>query len=277
MTKLSIIGAGNVGATLGQLAQMRGLAEVVMVDIVEGLVRGKALDLAQAAQPLGCSGMPTGTADYEAIADSDVVVVTAGIPRKPGMSRDDLVRTNARITREVAGHIRRYAPDTVVVMVTNPLDVMCHVMLDASGKPPVSVIGMAGVLDSARFSAFIAMELGVSPMDVRAMVLGGHGDQMVPLVRFSTVHGVPVSELIDADRLEVIVDRTRKGGAEIVGLLKTGSAYYAPASSALAMVECLLSDNRRILPCSVLAQGQYGLSGVYVGLPAILGRGGLRG
>jgi malate dehydrogenase len=245
------------------------------VDIVEGLPQGKALDLAEAAPVIGYDVKITGTNDYADTAGSKIIVVTSGIPRKPGMSRDDLIATNAGIVGGVVKAAAAVSPDAIVIVVTNPLDAMCHVAMRASGFPRERVIGMAGVLDSARFRSFIAEELEVSVRDVFAFVLGGHGDTMVPLPRYSTVGGVPITELLSAERIEQLVARTRNGGAEVVALLKTGSAFYAPAASVVGMVESILLDRRRVLPCAVLLQGEYGVDGLFVGVPVVLGRAGL--
>ncbi len=273
--KVTVIGAGNVGATTAQRIAESGLADVVLVDIVEGLPQGKALDLAEAAPVVGHDARITGTNDYADTAGSDIIVVTSGLARQPGMSRDDLLAKNASIVRSVVEQSASVSPDAIIIVVTNPLDAMCHVAMKASGFPRQRVIGMAGVLDSARFRAFIAAELSVSVRDVRAFVLGGHGDTMVPLPRYSTAGGVPITELLPADRIEQLVDRTRNGGAEIVALLKSGSAYYAPAAAVAEMVEAVLLDERRILPCAVLLNGEYGVDGLFVGVPAILGAGGM--
>jgi malate dehydrogenase len=273
--KVTVVGAGNVGATTAQRIAEAGLADVVLVDIVEGLPQGKALDLLEAAPVVGHDCRITGTNDYADTAGSDVVVVTSGLARQPGMSRDDLLQKNAGIVRSVVEQAVQHSPDAILVVVTNPLDAMCHVALDASGFPRERVIGMAGVLDSARFRSFIADELGVSVTNTHAFVLGGHGDTMVPLPRYSTVGGVPLTELLPPDRLEALVDRTRNGGAEIVALLKTGSAYYAPAASTFQMVDAILNDRRTILPCAALLQGEYGVDGLFVGVPVKLGRGGI--
>jgi malate dehydrogenase len=274
--KVTVIGAGNVGATTAQRVAQLGLADVVLVDIVEGLPQGKALDLAETAPVLGYDVRVTGTNDYADTAGSDIVIVTSGIARKPGMSRDELMATNAGIVRSVVEQAVAVSPDAILIIVTNPLDAMCHVAFQASGFPRERVIGMAGVLDSARFRSFIAEELGVSVLDTRAFVLGGHGDTMVPLPRYSTVGGVPITELLPPERVEAIVDRTRNGGAEVVALLKTGSAYYAPAASAVEMAEAILLDRRRILPCAAYLQGEYGVDGLFVGVPCVLGAGGLQ-
>ena len=273
--KVTVIGAGNVGATTAQLIAQTGLADVVLVDIVEGLPQGKALDLAEAAPVIGYDVRVTGTNDYADTAGSKIIVVTSGIPRKPGMSRDDLIATNAGIVGGVVRAATAVSPDAIVIVVTNPLDAMCHVAMRASGFPRERVIGMAGVLDSARFRSFIAEELEVSVRDVRAFVLGGHGDTMVPLPRYSTVGGVPITEMMTAERIEALVDRTRNGGAEVVALLKTGSAFYAPAASVVEMIESILLDRRRVLPCAAYLQGEYGVDGLYVGVPVVLGQAGM--
>ncbi len=273
--KVTIVGAGNVGATCAQRIVEGDIAEVYLVDVAEGLAAGKALDLAEAAPLAGHSRSVTGGTDYEGAVGSDVVVITAGITRKPGMSRDDLLQTNGRIVSEVTASIKAVAPQAIIIVVSNPLDVTTHIAREVSGLPRERVMGMAGALDTARFRAFIAMELGCSPVDVSAMVLGGHGDSMVPLPRHATVGGVPITELIEPARLEEIIERTRNGGAEIVGLLKTGSAFYAPASGVKDMVAAIVRDEHRVLPASVLLQGEYGLSDVFVGVPVRLGRSGV--
>ncbi len=273
--KVTVIGAGNVGATTAQRIIETGLADVVLVDIVEGLPQGKALDLAEAAPVVGYDVKVTGTNDYADTAGSKIIVVTSGLARQPGMSRDDLVAKNAGIVAAVVKQAVAVSPRAIIIVVTNPLDAMCHVAMQASGFPRERVIGMAGVLDSARFRHFIAAELDVSVRDVRAFVLGGHGDTMVPLPRYSTVGGVPITELMTEERIAALVDRTRNGGAEIVALLKTGSAYYAPAASVVEMVEAILLDRRRILPCAVYLQGEYGIDGLFVGVPVVLGDGGM--
>lgn len=273
--KVTVIGAGNVGATAAQRIAEAGLADVCVVDVVEGLPQGKALDLAEAA-PLHYHDFAlTGTNDYADTAGSDVIVVTAGLARQPGMSRDDLLLKNAVIVRDVVTKAASHSPNAFLVIVTNPLDAMVHVALEASGFPRERVIGMAGVLDSARFRTFIARELGVSTADVTAFVLGGHGDTMVPLPRFSTVAGIPLPELLSAERIEALVTRTRTGGAEIVALLKAGSAFYAPASSVLHMVDAILNDRKRVLPCAVLLRGEYEIDGLVVGVPIVLGAAGV--
>jgi malate dehydrogenase len=273
--KVTVVGAGNVGATTAQRLVEGGLCDVYLVDVVEGLARGKALDLMQAAPILRHSCRIEGGETYEGAAGSDVVVVTAGIARKPGMSRDDLLRTNGGIVTDVTQNLKRVCPEALLIMVSNPLDVTTYIAHEIFEQPRERVIGMAGVLDTARFCAFIAMELGISAADVTAMVLGGHGDSMVPLPRHATVAGVPVSELILAPRLEEIVDRTRNGGAEIVSYLKTGSAFYAPSAAVVQMVSSILRDEKRLLPACVLLQGEYGLQDVFVGVPCILGKNGV--
>ena len=273
--KVTVIGAGNVGATTAQRIAEAGLADVVLVDIVDGLPQGKGLDLAEAAPVVGHDARILGTNDYADTAGSDIIVVTSGIPRKPGMSRDDLIATNAGIVGGVVKAAAAVSPDAILIVVTNPLDVMCHVAMRASGFPRERVLGMAGVLDSARFRTFIAMELGVSVEDVHAFVLGGHGDTMVPLSRYSTVAGVPITELLPAERVKALEARTANGGAEIVALLKTGSAYYAPAASTFEMVDAILRDRKRVLPCATYLQGEFGVDGLFVGVPVVLGRDGL--
>ena len=272
---VTVIGAGNVGATTAQRIAEAGLADVVLVDIVEGLPQGKALDLAEAAPVVGHDMRVRGTNDYADTAGSDVIVVTSGLARQPGMSRDDLMARNAGIVRSVVASAVEHSPDAILVVVTNPLDAMCHVAYESSGFPAERVVGMAGVLDSARFRTFIAEELGVSVTNTHAFVLGGHGDTMVPLPRYSTVGGVPITELLTDERIEALVQRTRDGGAEIVGLLKTGSAFYAPAASTAQMVDAILNDRHMILPCAALLQGQYGIDGLFVGVPVRLGRAGI--
>ena len=273
--KVTVIGAGNVGATTAQRIAEAGLADVVLIDIVDGLPQGKGLDLAEAAPVVGHDARITGTNDYADTAGSDIVVVTSGLARQPGMSRDDLLAKNAGIVRSVVEQAARHSPEAILIVVTNPLDAMCHVALQASGFPRERVLGMAGVLDSARFRTFIAQELGVSVEDTHAFVLGGHGDTMVPLPRYSTVAGVPITELLSPERVEALCERTANGGAEVVALLKTGSAFYAPAASTFAMVEAILLDRKRVLPCAVLLQGEFGIDGLFVGVPAVLGAGGL--
>jgi malate dehydrogenase len=276
MAKVTIFGAGNVGATCAHVLAQRDICDVVMIDVLEGMPQGKALDMRQSG-PLQDFGVEiAGSNDYAACKDSDVVVVTAGLARKPGMDRMELLQKNVGIVAGAAKAVREHAPKSVIVMVTNPLDVMAFVAQKVSGFPRERVVGMAGVLDSARFRAFIAMELGLSIVDVSAMVLGGHGDSMVPLPRYSTVNGVPITELMDAATISRISDRTRKGGAEIVNLLKTGSAYYAPGTSSAQMAEAILKNRRHLLPCSVQLNGEYGLSDVFCGVPVVLGAGGMQ-
>ena len=273
--KVTVIGAGNVGATAAQRIAEAGLADVVLVDIVEGLPQGKGLDLAEAAPVVGHDAAVTGTNDYADTAGSDIIVVTSGLARQPGMSRDDLVARNAGIVRAVVEQAAKQSPDAILIVVTNPLDAMCHVAMQASGFPRERVIGMAGVLDSARFRTFIARELGVSVEDTHAFVLGGHGDTMVPLPRYSTVAGIPITELLPPERVQALVERTANGGAEIVALLKTGSAFYAPAAATFEMVESILLDRKRVLPCATYLQGEYGVDGLFVGVPVVLGAGGM--
>ena len=273
--KVTVIGAGMVGGTVAQMLAIRDYADVVLVDIVEGMPQGKALDLMQMGTLLGFDSLLTGANTYDETAGSDVIVITSGIARKPGMSRDDLLKTNMGIVESVTKQVVSGSPDAIIIVVSNPLDAMCHVAYDAAGFPRERVIGMAGVLDSARFRAFIAMEMGVSVEDVSAMVLGGHGDTMVPLSRYSTVGGVPITELLPAERVSAIEERTAKGGAEIVSLLKTGSAYYAPGMSTVEMVDAIMLDKKRVLPCSILLKGEYGISDLYVGVPIKLGASGI--
>jgi malate dehydrogenase len=269
--KVTVVGAGNVGATAAQRLAEKQLCDVVLVDIVEGVPQGKALDLSEAAPIEKHDSHLTGANSYEETAGSDIVIITAGIPRKPGMSRDDLISTNAGIVKAVTKEVATRSPEAILIIVSNPLDAMCHVALDASGFPRERVIGMAGVLDSARFRAFISMELNVSVENTHAFVLGGHGDTMVPLPRFSTVAGIPITELMAQDRIDALVERTRNGGAEIVALLKTGSAYYAPASAAVEMAESILKDKKKILPCAAYLQGEYGQQDLFICVPVKLG------
>jgi malate dehydrogenase len=273
--RVTVIGAGNVGSTTAQRIIETGLADVVLVDIVEGMPQGKALDLAEAAPVVGYDVHVSGTNDYADTAGSKIIVVTSGLARQPGMSRDDLLAKNAGIVASVVKQAVAVSPDAIIIVVTNPLDAMCHVAMRASGFGRDRVIGMAGVLDSARFRHFIADELNVSVRDVRAFVLGGHGDTMVPLPRHSTVGGVPVTEMLPQERIDQIIERTRNGGAEVVALLKSGSAFYAPAAAVVEMVEAILLDRRRILPCAAYLQGEYGIDGLFVGVPVILGNGGM--
>jgi len=273
--KITVVGAGNVGATLVQRLAERDYADIVMVDIVEGLPQGKALDLRESGPILGYDTYITGTNTYKETAGSDVCVITSGLPRKPGMSRDDLIETNTRIVKDVTEKLAKASPRTILVVVSNPLDAMCHVAIKASGFPRERVIGMAGVLDTARFRSFIAEELSVSVKDVQAYVLGGHGDTMVPLTRYTTVAGVSVEKLIEKKRLAEIVQRTRDGGAEVVALLKTGSAFYAPSAAVAEMVDSIILDKKRILPCAAQLNGEYGYTGLFIGVPCKLGAKGL--
>ena len=274
--KITVVGAGNVGATVAQRLVDRELAnEVVLTDVVEGLPQGKGLDMLESAPVLGSDVKIAGANDYDATANSDIVVITAGIARKPGMSRDDLLATNAGVLKSVTDQVAPRSPKSIIIVVSNPLDVMVYVALKASGFDRKRVIGMAGVLDTARFRTFIASELNVSVEDVQAFVLGGHGDSMVPLVRYTSVAGIPLTELLPADKIDAMVKRTRQGGAEIVGLLKTGSAYYAPSASVVQMVEAISKDKKRILPCSVYLQGEYGMRDVVIGVPVKLGKNGV--
>jgi len=278
--KIALVGSGNIGGTLALLIGLKQLGDVVLFDVVDGVPQGKALDIAQASPIEDFDAAITGGTDYAAIAGADVVIVTAGIARKPGMSRDDLLSINAKVMGQVGAAIKQHCPGAFVICITNPLDAMVWVLREASGLPHRMVVGMAGVLDSARFRTFIATELGVSVEDVTAFVLGGHGDTMVPLVRYSTVAGIPLPDLVKQGwttqaRLDAIVQRTRDGGAEIVGLLKTGSAFYAPAAAAVQMAESYLLDKKRVLPCAAYLDGQYGVKSLYVGVPVVLGAGGV--
>ncbi|MDB4951845.1 MAG: mdh [Gemmatimonadetes bacterium] len=276
MDKITVVGAGNVGATAAQRVAEKELArQVVLIDVVEGIPQGKGLDQWESAPIEGFDSRIVGSNGYEESAGSGIYIVTAGIARKPGMSRDDLLRTNAGIVQQVAENIARVSPQAIIIVVSNPLDVMCHVAMKASGFPRERVIGMAGVLDTARFRSFLALELDVSVEDIQAMVLGGHGDTMVPLISYTTVSGIPITQLMAQDRLDAIVDRARNGGAEIVAFLKTGSAYYAPSAGAVQMAEAIVKDKKRILPCSAWLQGEYGMSGLFLGVPCKLGRNGL--
>ncbi|MGD2116467.1 MAG: malate dehydrogenase [Acidobacteriota bacterium] len=273
--KITVIGAGHVGETVAFNCARMELGDVMLLDIVEGMPQGKALDTYESAPIFGFDARVHGTNDYAETAQSDVVVMTAGLPRKPGMSRDDLLTKNTEIVAECVGRAAKLSPNAILIMVTNPLDAMCEVARRVTGFPRERVIGMAGVLDSARMRAFMAMELGVSVEDTHAFVLGGHGDSMVPLPRFSTVAGVPITELLSQDRVDALVERTRKGGGEIVSLLKTGSAYYAPGLAVSEMVEAILKDKHKILPCATYLQGEYGIRDTYVGVPVQLGRKGV--
>ncbi|MFM7349957.1 MAG: malate dehydrogenase, partial [Erythrobacter sp.] len=278
--KIALVGAGNIGGTLAHLAALKGLGDIVLFDVVEGVPQGKALDLSQCGPVEGFDASIKGSNDYADIAGADVVIVTAGVARKPGMSRDDLLGINLKVMKAVGEGIRDHAPDAFVICITNPLDAMVWALREFSGLPANKVVGMAGVLDSARFATFLAWEFGVSVKDVNAFVLGGHGDTMVPVLSYSTINGIPVADLakikgISEDRLGEIVKRTRSGGGEIVALLKTGSAFYAPATSAIAMAEAYLYDQKRLLPCAAFVEGKYGLDGLYVGVPVIIGKNGV--
>jgi malate dehydrogenase len=273
--KVTVVGAGNVGATAAQRLSEKELCDVVLIDVIEGVPQGKALDLMEAAPIEKHDARLLGANDYDESKDSDVVIITAGIPRKPGMSRDDLIATNAGIVRTVTEKIVSLSPEAVIIIVSNPLDAMCHVAFESSGFPKNRVMGMAGVLDSARFRAFIAMELNVSVENTHAFVLGGHGDTMVPLPRYSTVAGIPITELLPKERIDALVERTANGGAEIVSLLKTGSAYYAPASAAVEMTESILKDKKKILPCAAYLEGEYGIQDLFIGVPVKLGKNGV--
>jgi len=278
--KIALVGAGQIGGTLALLAGQKELGDVVLIDVAEGIPDGKALDLFQASPVEGFDSKLSGGTDYSLIKDADVVIVTAGVPRKPGMSRDDLIGINTGIVKAAGEGIKKHAPNAFVIVITNPLDVMVWVMQQVTGFKPNKVVGMAGVLDSARFRSFLAMEFNVSVEDVYACVLGGHGDSMVPMVRYSSVGGIPLPDLIKMgwttkERIDSIVQRTRDGGAEIVKLLKTGSAFYAPAASAIQMAECYLKDKKRILPCAAYLNGEYGVKDLYVGVPVIIGSGGV--
>src|SRR5215470_365535 len=273
--KITVVGAGNVGASVAQYAVERELGDVVLVDVIEGIPQGKALDLAQAGPVHGYDSALVGANDYDDTANSDVVVITAGMARKPGMTRDDLLFKNAEIVGSVVEQVSRRSPRAILILVTNPLDAMVQLAWKKSGFPAERVIGMAGVLDSARFRTFIARELEVSVENVTAFVLGGHGDTMVPLPRYSTVAGIPITDLLPADRIEALVTRTANGGAEIVGLLKSGSAYYAPGAATVEMIEAILKDKKKIMPCAAYLNGPYGVKGLYVGVPVKLGRAGV--
>jgi malate dehydrogenase len=273
--KLLLVGAGQIGGTLALLAAQKELGDIVLQDVVEGVPQGKALDLSQSRAVDGYDVRISGTNTYENANGADVVIVTAGVPRKPGMSREDLLDINLKIVRDVAEHVKAQCPQAFVIVVSNPLDAMVYAMKKLTGFPKQRVVGMAGVLDSSRFRYFVADEVGCSIEDVHAVVLGGHGDDMVPVARFCSVGGVPLEQLIDPARLAAIVDRTRKGGGEIVALLKTGSAFYAPAASAIAMAESYLRDKKRVLPAAAFLEGEYGVSGLYMGVPVVIGKGGV--
>jgi len=273
--KVSIIGAGNVGATATYYIAEKVIADLVMVDVVAGMTQAKAMDFLHAGPLHRYDGSIMGTSDFAAIADSDVVVITAGMPRKPGMDRMDLLKVNAEIVKSASLHIAHYAPNSTVIVVSNPLDVMCHVVLRATGFAVRRVVGMAGILDSTRFRHFVADELKCAPADVHAMVLGGHGDQMVPVPRFTTVAGIPITQLLEPAVIDRLVDRTRKGGAEIVALLKTGSAFYAPAASVAEMVEAVITDRKAVAPCAAYLRGEYGIENLFIGVPVLLGKNGV--
>jgi len=273
--KVTVVGSGNVGASCAVRLADKGLADVVMIDVLEGIPQGKSLDILQSGPIAGVDVRLAGANDYEAAADSDIIVFTAGFPRKPGMSRDDLLWKNYDIVKSTVEQAVKFSPNAILIVVANPLDAMCHVAHAVSGFPRQRVMGMAGILDTARFRTFIAQELGVSVEDVMTMVLGGHGDTMVPLVRYTTIAGIPISDLLDSDAIERLVKRTRDGGAEIVRYLKTGSAYYAPAAAVVEMVEAILRDRKRVLPCSAYLEGEYGITGLFVGVPVKLGASGI--
>ena len=273
--KVTVVGAGNVGATCAQRIVERGYADVVLVDIIEGMPQGKALDILQSGPILNFDSNIIGTNGYEETADSDIVVITSGVARKPGMSRDDLILTNMKIIKEVTENVVKHSPNCIIIMVTNPLDAMTQLALHVSKFPKNRIIGQSGILDSSRFRTFIAMELGVSVDDVAACLLGGHGDTMVAIPRLTTVGGIPMTELLPEDRVDAIVEHTVKGGAEIVGLLKTGSAYYAPSAATVQMVEAIIFDKKKILPCAAYLEGEYGITGAFVGVPVKLGTGGI--
>src|SRR2546423_1459985 len=273
--KITVVGAGNVGATCAQRIAERDYADVVLVDIVEGLPQGKALDLNQSGPVVGYEPHVTGTNGYDESAGSDIVVITSGSPRKPGMSRDDLLEINKSIVSDVSSEVKDRSPDSIVIVVTNPLDAMCHVAFDTTSFPRQRVVGMAGILDSARFRTFLAWELGVSARDVTGFVLGGHGDTMVPVTSYTNVAGIPITQRIDQMRLQEIVQRTRDGGAEVVKLLKAGSAYYAPAAAVAEMIDSIILDQKRVLPCAAYCDGEYGIDGLFVGVPVELGKEGV--
>jgi malate dehydrogenase len=273
--KITVIGAGHVGETTAHLLALKELGDVVITDIVESMPQGKGLDLLEAGPVSGYNSFIKGTNSYEDMKGSDIVIITAGVPRKPGMSRDDLLNINMGIIKDVVVNVKKYCKNAILIVITNPLDAMTYAAWKLSGFPKNRVFGMAGVLDQARFSAFISMELNVSIENITAMVLGGHGDDMVPLPRYTTVAGVPITDLMSKEQIDKLVDRTRKGGGEIVALLKTGSAYYAPAASAVEMVDAILKDKKKILPCCTLLEGEYGVNGLYVGVPAKIGAKGI--
>lgn len=273
--KITVVGAGNVGATTAHWIASQELGDVVLVDIIEGIPQGKALDLTESMPVVGCDCMLTGANDYAATAHSDIVVITAGLARKPGMSRDDLMAANTKIVKSVAEEVKKASPEAIVIVVSNPLDVMTYVTMKVTGFAPERVMGMAGILDTARYRAFLGMELNVSIEDIQAMVLGGHGDSMVPLKSCTSVGGIPVTQLIHPNRLDEIIQRTRDGGIEIVNFLKTGSAYYAPGAASAQMVEAIVRDKKRVVPAAAYCRGEYGLEDVYVGVPVVIGAGGV--
>ncbi len=273
--KIALIGGGNIGGVLAEQAAYRELGDVVIFDVVEDMPQGNALDMAEGAPLVGSDAKISGTNEYAGIAGADIVIITAGLARKPGMSRDDLLATNLKIMKEVAGGVRDNAPDATVIVISNPLDAMVYTFKEVSGFPKSRVVGMAGVLDSTRFRSFVAWELDVSVQDVTALVLGGHGDTMVPLIRYCTVAGIPVSQLLSPEKIDAIVERTKGAGGEVVGLLKTGSAFVSPALSAIEMAESILRDKKRVLACACLCEGEYGVDGYYVGVPCVLGAGGV--
>lgn len=273
--KITVIGAGNVGATAAHLCALRELGDIVLLDISEGIPQGKSLDMFEATPIDGVSVTITGTNSYADTKDSDIVIITAGLPRKPGMSRDDLLKTNAGIVKSVSEEIKKSSPNAILIIVSNPLDAMCHVALKATGFPKERVMGMAGILDTARYRSFLSMEIGCSPDDIQALLLGGHGDTMVPLPSYTTVQGIPVSHFVKADRLAEIVERAKKGGGEIVSLLKTGSAYYAPARASVEMAEAILKDQKKIRPVCAYLDGEFGYNGIYLGVPVMLGAKGI--
>jgi malate dehydrogenase len=273
--KITIVGAGNVGASIAQMILSKGIGDVALLDIAEGIPQGKALDLRQSIPLYGHDCKITGTNSYKETVDSDIVIITAGLARKPGISREDLLKANAEIVKSVTQEVSRKSPHSIIVMVTNPLDLMTYIASEISGFPKKRVFGMGGVLDSARFSSFIAEELNVSIENINPMVIGNHGDMMVPLPRYTTVSGTPVTELLSRDKIERLVERTRRAGAEIVGLLKTGSAYYAPAAATVEMVDSIMNNSKKTLPCSAYLDGEYGVKGIYAGVPVVLGTGGV--
>lgn len=275
MKKISVIGGGNVGATAAFIAAQKELGDIVLVDVVDGMPQGKSLDMNETGPISRSDSRLTGTSDYSLISGSDVVIITAGLARKPGMSREDLQKKNADIIKEVTENIAKFAPDSIIIMVTNPIDVMTYHAMKISGFDKCRVVGQAGILDTARFRFFIAEKLGISVEDISAMVLGGHGDSMVPLPRYTSITGIPLSEFCDQQTIDAMIERTRKGGGEIVGLLKTGSAYYAPAAASVEMAESIMKDKKRLLPCSAYLSGQYGIDDIYIGVPVILGAGGV--